>query len=163
MGCNLNAYKLSPKIKTIEAVRKWYKDVVEQDQYENGHGGYSGTIGSTHGLRFMNDSYELLEDAEERYDFIEKGMVEVFQVKVFNEDMATLAKWRSEVERIVRLVNSSGQAARIYPESRASHLLVQKRATKDLVRARKRYTELRRNAAARSKKFQYMVVVACPE
>lgn len=163
MGTAIQSYTLDKKLKTVENVRKWYKDAVKQDQFENGHNGYTGTIGSTHGLKFTGRSVELIEDLEAMAGRTEKGDVEVYTVKVINENMATLVKWREEVGRLYGLVQSSDRASRLYPDSYEVHLDVKKRAEKDLVRARKRYLELRRNAAARSKKFQYAVIAACPE
>lgn len=161
MGCNIYTRALDPKIKTPEKVRAWYADTVSQSQYEDGHS-YSGEIGCTSRIYFTGQVVDLIEDLDAHMDNVSKGDVAVFQVKVINENMATLVRWREEVGRLYNLVQSSDRASRLYPESAKSHLAVKARATKDLARARKRYETLRRNAAGRSKKLRYAVIAACP-
>lgn len=161
MGTNVYTRGLDPKINTQDKVRAWYADAAEQSRYEDGHS-YSGEIGCTSHLYFTGTVVELIDDLEAYSDSVSKGDVAVFQVKVINENMATLVRWREEVGRLYNLVQSSDRASRVYPESAKSHLAVKARATKDLARARKRYETLRRNAAGRSKKLRYAVIAACP-
>lgn len=158
MGTTVQTFKLPAKIKTMEQVRAWYADAAEQSRYESGHS-YSGEIGCTNRIYFTGRDVELLDDLEEV--FVEKGDVAVFRVKVFNEQMATLVKWGAKLNEAYQPVwGLQVQLARDPKNKEVQRAL--KAQHKAVERARARLNELRRNAAARSSKYQYAVVAACP-
>ena len=160
MGTNVYTRGLDPKINTQDKVRAWYADAAEQSRYEDGHS-YSGEIGCTSRLYFTGRIVEIIDDLEEFVDTVEKGDVAVFQVKVINEEMATLVKWAAKVREAHQPLWALQSAVRNDPKNKeaARQLKKQQAAWK---RAGARYDELRRNAAARSKKTRYAIIAACP-
>ncbi len=160
MGTNVYTRTLNPKIKTQDQVRAWYNDAAEQSRYEDGHS-YSGEIGCTSRIYFTGRTVELIDDLEAQIDTVDKGDVAVFQVKVINEEMATLVKWRTAFKAAYAPIWAMERAVRENPKDKtvARALRLQRNLAE---RTKARYDELRRNAAARSSKTQYAVIAACP-
>ena len=160
MGTNVYTRALDPKINTQDKVRAWYNDAAEQSRYEDGHS-YSGEIGCTSRIYFTGQTVELIDDLEALMDTVSKGDVAVFQVKVINEEMATLVKWREAVKAAYAPVWNLQSAARRDPKNKTLAAALRKQ-TNLAERTKARYDELRRNAAARSSKVRYAVIAACP-
>lgn len=160
MGCNLYTRILDPKIKTPDQVRKWYADAAEQSRHEDGHS-YSGEIGCTSRIYFTGQILEIDDDLEAQMDNVDKGDVAVFQIKVINDNMATLVKWRATMTAAYAPLWSLQSAAARDPKNKAIQASLRKQ--RNLAeRTKARYNELRRNAAARSSKLRYAVIAACP-
>lgn len=160
MGTNVYTRALDPKIKTPDQVRKWYTDAVSQSQYEDGHS-YSGEIGCTSRIYFTGQTVELIDDLEALMDTVSKGDVAVFQVKVINEEMATLVKWRAAFKAAYAPMWNLQSIAQRDPKNKAAAAALRKQR-KLAERTKARYDELRRNAAARSSKVRYAFIAACP-
>lgn len=160
MGTNVYTRTLDPKIKTPDQVRKWYDDAAEQSRYEDGHS-YSGEIGCTSRIYFTGKVLEIDDDLETFMDTVDKGDVAVFQIKVINHKMATLVKWREAMTAAYEPLWGLQSAARRDPKNKAVAAALRKQ-TKLAERTKARFNELRRNAAARSKKTQYAIIAACP-
>lgn len=163
MGTNIQSFRLNPKLKTQEQVRKWYADAVQQSQYEDGHS-YSGEIGCTSRIYFTGKILDVNEDLEALIDTVQKGDVAVFQIKVINENMATLVKWREKLQAAYTPVLQNDWNWLVgRPDEPGRKLTSEDRKRRALyTRTKARYEELRRNAAARSKKLQYAIIAACP-
>ena len=67
MGANFQEFQLPQESK--ESARLQFGKMQDEDRYENGHGAYSGGVGTCAGLAFHEKEFDTIEEAR---DYVEE-------------------------------------------------------------------------------------------